>query len=103
MAFNPFHRFRKHRRAVFAVLTIICMFVFVLQFGRGDAIERLLRLFGASRARGEYVTTLHGVKFHVSDLEKLSRRREIANTFMRGVLEQAREAAFKDAGAQENA
>ena len=35
MAFNPFHSFRKHQKVIFAVMTIICMFVFVLQFGRG--------------------------------------------------------------------
>ena len=87
MAFNPFHRFRKHQKTYFAVLTIICMFVFVLQFGRGDAIERLMGLFGASRARGDYVTTLNGAKIYTSELERLGRRREIANKFVRGLME----------------
>ena len=49
MAFNPFHRFRKHQKVFFAALTIVCMFVFVLQFGTGDAIQRMLAWFGSGQ------------------------------------------------------
>lgn len=103
MAFNPFHRFRKHQKAVFAVLTIICMFVFVLQFGRGDAIERLMNAFGAGRARGEYVTTLNGKKIYEQELTRTERNRQIANIFLNVVMQLAREQTFQDAKNQETA
>src|SRR5262249_32531268 len=101
MAFNPFHRFRKHQKTFFAILTIICMFVFVLQFGRGDAIERLMGLFGASRARGEYITTLNGAKLYTAELDRLGRRREMADKFIRGIMEQASQEAQQQAFMQE--
>lgn len=103
MAFNPFHRFRKHQKAFFAVLTIICMFVFVLQFGAGDPLTRMMDFFGAHKAQGAPVTTLNGVTFYTSDLDKLERRRQIADTFVRGILEQARETAFQEAANLEKA
>ncbi len=68
MAFNPFHSFRKHQKAIFAVLTIMCMLVFVLQFGRGDMFERMAGLFGSSRGKGDVVATLYGKKVTTGEL-----------------------------------
>jgi hypothetical protein len=83
MAFNPFHRFRKHQKVFFAALTIVCMFVFVLQFGAGaDPISRMLAWFGAGRNRGALVTTLYGKKVYENDLEEVLARRRLANNFM---------------------
>jgi hypothetical protein len=86
MAFNPFHSFRKHQKVIFAVLAIICMFVFVLQFGRGDPIERMMRLFGGGRAKGPLVTTLYSKKVYQSDLSRLLTQRRLASTFLASVI-----------------
>jgi hypothetical protein len=85
MAFNPFHRFRKHQKGIFAVMAIICMFVFILQFGRGDAIEKALNLVGYSRAKGEVAITLYGKKIREGDLQALSQRRQAASEFLQRV------------------
>lgn len=92
MAFNPFHRFRKHQKVFFAALTIVCMFVFVLQFGAGDAIQRMLAWFGSDRGRGALVTELKtkvhyagkdfGKKVYETDLEEVRARRNLADRFM---------------------
>jgi hypothetical protein len=86
MAFNPFHSFRKHQKVIFAVLTIICMFVFVLQFGRGDIFERFGGIFGAGKAQGKYVATLHGTKVYEGDLEKLQAQRQMVNSFILSLI-----------------
>jgi hypothetical protein len=93
MAFNPFHRFRKHQKVFFAALTIVCMFVFVLQFGTGDAIQRMLAWFGQGRGRGALVTTLYGKKIYEADLEETLRQRRLANNFMIAAVVQG-QAAF---------
>ncbi len=78
MAFNPFHSFRKHQKAIFAVLTIVCMFVFILSFGPGDMFSRGRN----ARERGELVTTLYGRKVYQGDMSRLRNQRRIANAFM---------------------
>jgi hypothetical protein len=82
MAFNPFHYFRKHQKAIFAVVTIVIMFVFILQFGRGDAFERMLGFVGAGKNRGPVVVTLNGTKVRELELEKIARLRKAANDFI---------------------
>jgi hypothetical protein len=91
MAFNPFHRFRKHQKVIFAVMAIVCMFVFVLQFaaGRGDPLQRLMDWFGARRNQGEVVTTLYSKKVYQGDLERLSFDRQMANEFIMEVVVRA--------------
>jgi hypothetical protein len=82
MAFNPFHRFRKHQKAFFAVLTIVCMIVFIFQFGAGDVFQRALGWFGAGRGKGQLVAKINGTKIYESDLAELLHRRQMANGFM---------------------
>lgn len=91
MAFNPFHRFRKHQKAIFAVMAIICMFVFILQFasGRGDPLNQLMERFGLGRTRGDVVTTLYGKKVHEGDLQTLGLKRQAASDFLQFASEQA--------------
>jgi hypothetical protein len=98
MAFNPFHRFRKHQKAIFAVLAIICMFVFILQFasGRGDPLNRMIERFGLGRARGDMVTTLYGKKVHEGDLQTLTQQRQAASDFLQFVSEQAHSDALRE-------
>jgi hypothetical protein len=82
MAFNPFHRFRKHQKALMAAMAVMCMIIFVFQFGAGDVFTRALAWFGASRGRGEVVTTLYGDKIREGELDKLKRNRLLAHEFM---------------------
>jgi hypothetical protein len=68
------------------------MFVFVLQFGAGDAIQRMLAWFGSDRGRGALVTELktkvryagrdYGKRVYETDLEEVRARRALANNFM---------------------
>src|SRR5438094_144986 len=63
MAFNPFHRFRKHQKAMFAGLTILCMFIFVLSGSMSagwDYFVDVLHFFGATGSRMPEVGTLYG-------------------------------------------
>jgi hypothetical protein len=82
MAFNPFHRFRKHQKVFMAFLAVMCMIIFVFQFGAGDVFTRGLGWFGAMRGRGEVITTLYGDKIREGDLDKVRRQRRLANEFM---------------------
>ena len=52
MAYNPFTVFRKHQRSIFAVLTVMCMIVFIAQFGAGDVFQRAMAYFGQGRDTG---------------------------------------------------
>src|SRR5262249_55448181 len=96
MAFNPFHAFRKHQKAFFAVLTIVCMLVFVLQFGAGDPFTRLMRAFGAGRGRGAAVTTLYKKTVTEGDLDQLGQRRQAVTEFMLSVVVPALYQAVND-------
>src|SRR5262249_45469833 len=53
------HHFRKYQKSYLAVLAILCMVIFIFQFGRGDLIDRLSRWFGWGH-HGDPVATLHG-------------------------------------------
>ena len=39
MAFNPFDVFRRNQRILFAGMTVVIMFTFVLSFGKGDFFQ----------------------------------------------------------------
>jgi hypothetical protein len=84
MAFNPFHRFRKHQKVFFAILTIICMITFVFQFGAGDPFTRIMGWFGYAGARGKgpRVATLYGEKIHEGALDQLRRQRRLVQDFL---------------------
>jgi hypothetical protein len=91
MAFNPFHRFRKHQRVILAVVTIMLMLVFGLTWGMGDITQRL---GGAPRDSGDLVTTF---KFSSSvfstetkvwqvDVDRQNRLRSASNDFILNVV-----------------
>lgn len=88
MAFNPFHRFRKHQKAVMAVMAMVCMFIFIFQFGRGDLIERMMFWLGMRNNRGAEILSdgkplrLYGQKITTGDLEDLAQRRRMASDFL---------------------
>jgi hypothetical protein len=85
MAFNPFHSFRKHQKAVFAGLTIICMLTFVLASGvsgkGGDFFGEVGNWFGA-RNRGNDVGKLYGHRLDARELQMLRLQRRTANDYM---------------------
>jgi hypothetical protein len=87
MAFNPFTTFRKHQKVFFAVLTIVCMFTFILSFGRGDLFEHILRIIGMKRAKGEEVTQLYGKSIREGDLQQLYQQRLLAAGLMTSTAE----------------
>lgn len=82
MAFNPFHRFRKHQKVFFAILTIVCMITFIFSFGQGDLVHQVMAWFGASRAKGEMVLKLHGNKVYEGELYELGQRRKAASAVL---------------------
>jgi hypothetical protein len=88
MAFNPFHSFRKHQKAWFAGLTIMCMLTFVLCTGvGGDAASWLLSTFGGS---GDAVARINGKKVYSRQLGQLRLDRLTANKFMIQAIATAR-------------
>jgi hypothetical protein len=93
MAFNPFHAFRKHQKVFFAVLTIVCMFVFILSFGPGDIKSWFA---GAGQGRGDKVVALYGRDLYTNDLTAISKSRQLANEFIFAALSAAQTEASKD-------
>src|SRR5262245_55706106 len=93
MAFNPFNWFRKHQKVIFAGLTILCMIVFIFQFGAGDPFTRALAWFGGGRAAGDVVTTMYGKKVYEGDLTRMERQRTIANQFILSAVSRGQEKA----------
>jgi hypothetical protein len=83
MAYNPFAWFRKRQKVFLAGLAIFCMFMFVLSFGQGDAIQYFLGLIGA-RTSGDKteVTKLYEKKVTVGELGQLAYDRQVAQDFI---------------------
>ncbi len=85
MAFNPFHSFRKHQKAVFAGLTIICMLTFVLASGvsgkGGDFFGELGNWFGA-RNHGNDVGKLYGHRIDAREMQILRLQRRSADSYI---------------------
>jgi hypothetical protein len=79
MAFNPFHGFRKYRKVMFALLTIICMFVFILSGASGTFSELFT---GKGRGSSLKVGSAFGKTIYAQDLEFLRTQREVANFFI---------------------
>jgi hypothetical protein len=83
MAFSPFHWFRKHQKVFFAVLTVLCMFVFIGQAGSGaDIFQTILGWMGAGRYAHDTLITLNGKKVTDQSIDALVRKRKLANDFL---------------------
>jgi hypothetical protein len=81
MAFNPFRAFRKRQKTLLAGIAILCMFLFVLQFGRGDFFDRI----GLSRGKQRdnvVVTKLYGKKITENDIRLAREQHRLASQFM---------------------
>jgi hypothetical protein len=96
MALHPFQTFRRNQKTLLAALTIMCMFIFILQFGKGDALDRLASWFGAGRFRGTDVATVNGSKVTDAELAKLHAQRELANTIVNVMFEKMQGTLLKD-------
>jgi hypothetical protein len=93
MAFNPFHTFRKHQKVMIALLTIFCMFIFILQFGKGDITTWFM---GGSQGKGDKIVTLYGRDLNANDMTAISKSRQLANEFVFTALSAAQKDADKD-------
>jgi hypothetical protein len=89
MAFNPFDIFRRNQRILFAVLTVVVMFMFVLSFGQGDFFSMVPKLLSQRARTGEVLAEVGGRKVYSSEMSDLERRRLLANEYM---VEMARRA-----------
>ena len=87
MAYNPFTWFRKNQKTLFAVLTIIIMFVFIAQFGAGDIMHYVNFWFSSGRTAGPEVTRLGNRNVYASDIELLTSQRDMANRFLGEMLQ----------------
>src|SRR6516162_8161523 len=80
MAYSPFHSFRKHQKTYFAVLTIVCMFVFVLTGLSGSMQELISFVQGSSR--GQVAATIDGKKITLPQINEVRIMRDMASLFM---------------------
>jgi len=82
MAFNPFDVFRRNQRILFAGLTIVIMFMFVLSFGQGDFFSLIPRWLSARARTGEVLAVVDGSRIYQSELRELDTNRLLANEYM---------------------
>src|SRR5579859_2708864 len=93
MAYNPFNIFRRNQKAIFAVVTVIIMFVFVLSSGLGggaDFFDWLPRWLAGKSKKGDILCKIDGEKIYPSELNGpngLRSKRVMANRFMIGAAE----------------
>jgi hypothetical protein len=85
MAFNPFRGFRKNQKTIMALVTVMCMIIFVFQFGAGDVFQRALNWFGSFGRKGNDVLALYGSTVTDRELDDVKRQRKLANQFMQSV------------------
>jgi hypothetical protein len=98
MAFNPLNRFRRHQKAIFAGLTIVCMFTFVLTSGvgsGGDFLSEVARMFGV-RSTANEAARLFGKRVEMPEILRLREQRRLANQFMSASLDVALNSALGD-------
>jgi hypothetical protein len=84
MAFNPFSVFRKYSKVIFVVVTVICMFVFILSSGigaGGDFFDQVARALGNKSAR-EGVGRLYDRPVSMREFMRVRSQRIVANRFM---------------------
>ncbi len=85
MAYNPFDIFRRNQKAIFAVVTVVIMFVFVLSsgaVGRGDFFNWLPEWVHGRTHKGDILATLDRDKLRASDIEKVRFQRVLANKYL---------------------
>src|SRR5262245_28231140 len=88
MAFSPFRAFRKHQKAFFAALTILCMVTFVMcgSMGQGDFFSYVAGVF-TGRRHADTVATLYGKDISFKEINALREQRRMAEYYIRNVTE----------------
>ncbi|HEV3145406.1 MAG TPA: hypothetical protein VGZ47_16050, partial [Gemmataceae bacterium] len=89
MAYNPFRAFRKHQKAMFAGLTILCMVTFVLTGSISAGWDFFQGLLPGSGKNGPDVATIYGKPVYDHELRLLAQQRDFANTFIRVAISRA--------------
>jgi len=92
MAFNPFHSFRKYRKAMFAILAIVCMFTFVLSSGlggRNDILNVLPEWLGGGGSKYPVVARIDGKRIDELTISDTRVRRKMANDYMSAMFDEA--------------
>src|SRR5260221_13974549 len=85
MAYNPFSIFRRNQKAIFAVVTVVIMFMFVLSSGmtgKADFFNWLPEWLNSKKKKGDDLCTLDGSKIYRRDVDALRFQRIVANKFM---------------------
>jgi hypothetical protein len=84
MAFNPFDFFRTNQKILFAGITVVIMFVFVLSIGggRGDFFNWFPEMLRNKRSTGEVMAVIDGKDVKESNVSDLRRNRTYANQYM---------------------
>ena len=84
MAYNPFNIFRRNQRVIFAVITVIIMFIFTLSSGvmGGDFFENFSQWLGNRGKRGDALCTIDGTKVYERDVRQVAHNRQMANQYM---------------------
>lgn len=85
MAYNPFNIFRRNQKAIFAVVTVVIMFMFVLSSGmtgKADFFNWLPEWIGSKSKTGEALCEIDGKRVYPRDIETLRFQRVVANKFM---------------------
>ena len=85
MAYNPFSIFRRNQKAIFAVVTVVIMFMFVLSSGmtgKADFFNWLPEWVRGKAKKGDALCVLDGDRIYPRDLEVLRRQRMMASKFM---------------------
>src|SRR5260370_27366647 len=92
MASSPFRVFRKHQKAIFAGLTILCMVTFVMCAGIGQG-SNIFESFGVvcgAGNRADVVATLYGKDIGAREIQELRNQRKLASLYMDSVTARAR-------------
>lgn len=89
MAYNPFDFFRRNQKVLFAVITVIIMFVFILQFGQGDFFSWFPQQLAKWQTTGEVMAKIDGATIKASQLQDVANQRGLANGYMTRLSAQA--------------
>ncbi len=103
MAWDSAEYFRKHKKIVFAVLTVIAMFVFIIGdplssrgFGNNQGQKRSRSWFSTDDS--DLVATVEGHKYYLEDFSELSYKRTMMLNFIGAVEIRGRAMVFRQMG-----
>jgi len=84
MAYNPFNIFRRNQKAIFAVITVIIMFMFVLSSGLTGKADffNWLPDWIRGKKKGDALCELDGSRIFEGELRNIRFQRVVANKFL---------------------